>query len=116
MPVGFAFRPLIVRHFSARHAALTKLKQLQVLSLSATNIGDGGLKQLCTLPNLEYLNIGDTRVTQAGLSALKKFKKLKVIVTWNPYMSLEFRKELQAAIPGIKFGDVTDLPKPMYSE
>ena len=95
----------------ADFAVLTKLKELRVLSVSATNIGDGGLKQLATLPNLEYLNIGDTRVTEAGLSTLKKLKKLKLLVSWNPYVGAEVRKELMDAIPGIKFGSVSDMPE-----
>jgi len=92
-------------------AQLAKLKKLRSLSLSATEIGDAGLKGLCSLPALEYLNIGDTKVTDAGLAELKK---LKILVSWKPAVSDERRKELEAAIPGIKFGDVNDLPDPIY--
>jgi hypothetical protein len=95
-------------------AHLVTLKKLRSLSLSATEIGDAGLQQLCSLPDLEYLNIGDTRVTDAGLAGLKKLRKLKMLVTWNPRVSDERRKELEAAIPGIKFGHAGDLPDPIY--
>jgi hypothetical protein len=95
-------------------AALAKLKKLRSLSLSATEIGDAGLKALCSLPDLEYLNIGDTRVTDAGLAELKTLPKLKVLVTWKPVVSAERKKELGVAIPGLRFGDVSDLPDPIF--
>jgi len=95
-------------------AQLAKLKKLRSLSLSATEIGDAGLKEICSLPDLEYLNIGDTQITDAGLAELKKLKKLKVLVSWKPAVSDERKKELEAAIPGIKFGAVNDLPEPIY--
>jgi hypothetical protein len=96
-------------------AQIAKLKKLRSLSVSATHISDAGMKEICTLPELEYLNIGDTDITDAGLAELKKLTKLKVLVTWKPVVSEERRRELKAANPGLKFGEVLEMPDPIFN-
>lgn len=53
-------------------ASLKGMKELQVLNLYGTPIGDEGLKHLETLTGLKNLTLKRTAVTAAGVSALRK--------------------------------------------
>lgn len=60
-------------------AAVSRLKNLQVLALTNTNVDDAGLKHLAGLKNLIYLDLQNTPVTDEGLKTLAGFKSLKKV-------------------------------------
>src|SRR5262249_47050285 len=47
------------------------------VNLGGTKVTDAGLKELKELKNLRELNLGDTQVTGAGLKELKELKNLQ---------------------------------------
>jgi len=53
------------------------------------------------LANLEYLNLYGTKVTDAGLEALKGLKNLKKLYVWQTGVTDAGAAKLTAAIPGI---------------
>jgi hypothetical protein len=61
------------------------------------------LKELAPLTNLEFLHIGSTQVTDAGLPSLNGLKKLKhLVVTYLPGVTGEGIEKLQAEIKGLE--------------
>ncbi len=65
----------------AAAAALASSKNLDGLNLSVTGIGDIGLQALCNeLRALTHLNLAATRVTDAGLPALRRLGVLDSLV------------------------------------
>lgn len=62
---------------------LTSLKNLTVLSMWRTNVGNNGVSHLSQLKNLKKLNIGFTSVTRAGISWVSKSNHLTLLETWG---------------------------------
>ena len=61
------------------------------------------LQHLEPLKNLEFLHIGSTQVTDAGLEHLQGLKKLKhLIVTFLPGVSRDGVTKLKAALPQLE--------------
>jgi hypothetical protein len=44
---------------------------IKTLLLYKTQVSDPGLERLAKLPALEFVNVGESRVTELGVSALK---------------------------------------------
>jgi len=110
---------------------LRKLTSLQTLNLFRTNLGDIGLADLKDLRQLRVLLIGGTRVTDAGLVHLRRFNRLQKLSLFQTQVtdagipnlkllsSLEQllisgtqitelgTKELQKALPNLKFSEQT---------
>ncbi len=59
--------------------AVTKLKNLRILILSDTNIGDDGMKPLVELQKLHRLDLKRTKVSDEGLKPLLQLKELYVL-------------------------------------
>jgi hypothetical protein len=55
------------------------MPQIEVLSLQGNHFTDKGLEYLAALPNLEtlWMGVGSTRITDAGLEHIEKFKSLQ---------------------------------------
>jgi hypothetical protein len=51
---------------------LAGLKGLRSLDLGRTRITDAGLKELAGLKDLRVLDLGETQITPAGVAALQK--------------------------------------------
>ena len=51
---------------------MAKLKQLQSLNLTFTQVTDAGLKDLAKLKQLQRLDLTFTQVTDAGVAELQK--------------------------------------------
>ena len=112
-------------------AHLRNLDSLQTLNLFRTNLGDQGLARLKNLTQLQTLLIGGTKVTDAGLVYLKRFPQLKKLSLFQtqvtdlciPYLRMLSNleqllisgtritdagaKELQRALPKLKFSEQT---------
>lgn len=58
-------------------ASLAGLGGIVGIDLSETYVSDDGLHVLSTLPDLEYLQLGDTSITDAGLLTLQDCVSLK---------------------------------------
>jgi hypothetical protein len=107
--------------------AVAKMKNLRILSIGNTDIGDKGFAALAALPKLEELHMIGTKVTEKGSLAIGRFpalrklrigmhqitdatareiakiKTLKELDLFNTMVSGEGRKAIQDALPGIKF-------------
>ena len=52
--------------------AIASLKNLKILDLAETAIGDAGLASLAVIPGLQKLYLSGSRVTDAGVQAFLK--------------------------------------------
>ncbi len=77
---------------------LAPLKQLQVLDLSGSQVGDAGLKDLAALKGLRSLALYGTKVTDKGLKDLAAVKQLEVLFVRNEVTD-EGLRQLQKALP-----------------
>ena len=82
---------------------LPKMKNLIRLDLSDMEIGSGSLEAVAQLPNLEWLNLHNTQVTDEGLLKLKTLSKLKKVYLWNSMATLEGGEALKKEIPELEF-------------
>ncbi len=64
-------------------SGIGKLRQLRILRLSSTPVGDDGLGQLQGLQDLEWLALNGTNVTDAGMKDLARLKKLRMVELRN---------------------------------
>ncbi len=64
---------------------LTKLSKLKRFSANDTPLGDAGMALLEQAPDLEYICIYQTTVTDAGLAHLKGLKKLRTLEINNEH-------------------------------
>jgi hypothetical protein len=72
------------------------------------------LASLKTLPNLTYLNLYGTKVTDAGLEHLKGMKFLRNVYVWQTKVTEAGAKKLKAALPNVDVStgwDLSAMPK-----
>ncbi|MNL56507.1 Leucine Rich repeats (2 copies) [compost metagenome] len=62
---------------------IAKLKNLTKLHLEHTGVTDQGIAQIKSLPHLEYLNVIDTKIGDAGLKNIATIKGLRSIYVWQ---------------------------------
>jgi internalin A len=55
------------------------LKNLQWLNLGKSRITDDGLKDLTALKSLQWLGLDETQITDSGLKPLAEMKELEVL-------------------------------------
>jgi hypothetical protein len=60
-----------------------KMRQLEWLSLDECQVGDATLAAISECPNLWHLNLGRSLITDDGLVALSRLKKLHVVYLWS---------------------------------
>ena len=78
-----------------RLPCLARLKRLRFLDLSNTRITDAGLKQLEVLPRLCSLGLRDTPVSDDGLKQLKRLKQLRGLDLSNTRITDAGLKQLE---------------------
>jgi uncharacterized membrane protein len=79
--------------------SITKLKNLQKLSLENTKITDNGLQNLKTLSYLEYLNLYGTQVTDKGIQWLYPLKNLQNLYIWQTKITPQGVTDLKKNLP-----------------
>jgi hypothetical protein len=97
----------------ARLKLMAALKDLKVLNLSMSSVGDVGVKELAPLKSLHSLNLSYTRVRDAGLKELAPLKSLQSLdlsftgVSGVGLKELASLKDLQSLhLAGIPLTDV----------
>jgi hypothetical protein len=83
---------------------LSRLSQLRELYLGGTNISDAGLAELKGLAGLQELDLLGTKVSDAGVKDLSGFTELRILTVWKTGVSDAAVKDLQTALPNLKFG------------
>lgn len=83
---------------------LVALKNLNSLTITNTGLDDDGLAVLSTLPELVHIDIGDNRVTDAGLvKTAKNFKSLRSLrCTVSDTLTTIGLKKFQSLRPDVK--------------
>lgn len=76
-------------------AALSRLSDLEELTLSAPNVGDGGVAFLAVLKRLRYIDLGRTRVSRRGLAYLGRCSQLEYIGLLQTSVTIEAIRELR---------------------
>ena len=76
------------------------LKNLRVLNLNDTRVGDEGLAHLSGLTNLEQLRLQSTQVTDAGLSHIGPLANLTVVWLSGSRVTAAGADQLREALPG----------------
>jgi hypothetical protein len=71
-------------------AAIATLRGLERLELQDTPVSDEGAKHLHGLPKLEFINLGDTKVTQNGICDLSASLPSTHHILYGPDRSWKF--------------------------
>jgi len=77
-------------------------KNLSILGLNQTDIGDADMEMIGAFTNLKALFLVGTKVTDASIPHLKKLKNLKRLDITGGKISAQGKQELQAAMPGLE--------------
>jgi mono/diheme cytochrome c family protein len=80
---------------------IAKLTQLLKLRLNKVPVNDEGVKTLTTLPNLHYLNLYATQVTDSLTSSLKHFVKLNQLYVGQTAITKSAVSELSLIQPNL---------------
>ncbi len=80
--------------------AQTKLKRLNLDDIG--DVGDAGMEHVSKIITLEWLHVGKTNITDAGLDKLKSLSNLKELVINNTVVSKNAIKALQEKLPNLK--------------
>ena len=77
-------------------------KNLSILGLNQTNIGDADMKFIGTFTSLKSLYLVGTKITDASIPHLKELTNLQRVDIVGTKISPQGKKDLQAAMPGLK--------------
>jgi len=77
-------------------------KNLSILGLNQTNIGDADMELIGTFTNLKSLALVGTKITDASIPHLKKLKNLQRVDIVGTKISQQGKQDLQATMPGLK--------------
>ena len=78
-------------------AKLVKLRRLDLFGLE--NLTDVGIRKISDLKHLEWLHLGKTSVTSAGLSILEDLPKLRTLNLHNSKVAWDDKKAIKAKFP-----------------
>lgn len=81
---------------------LASLPNLKYLGLHSTEISDDGMDALLKLPVLSELELSNTQITDTGLTKLGDMRQLKVLYLHNNAISADAIGRLQERLPGCK--------------
>jgi hypothetical protein len=81
---------------------LAQLKNLRMLNLRQTKMGDDGLRQLAVLPKLERLHLDETLVTDRGLAYLKNLPSLRKLELNRANVTSAGVRRLKASLPQLE--------------
>jgi hypothetical protein len=93
-PRNVNYSKLSIREISEKQTLIT-------VDLSGTNASDDDVRVLSALPDLEYLVLDSTNVTDACLEPLKQCKKLQLLSLHGCEISNDALAELQRSLPGL---------------
>ena len=88
-------------------AYVKNLRQLQTLLIGGTRVTDAGLINLKLLKELKKLSLFQTQVTDAGIPHLKVLSKLESLLISGTKITEEGTRELQRALPRLRFSENT---------
>jgi hypothetical protein len=76
------------------------------------------LQNLSKLKHLQYLNLVNTHISNAGLETLKEIKSLKKVYLWQSKVNLVGVESLRKALPNceINVGEELIINKPIESK
>ena len=100
-----AFRNLRSLGLSGTHTndedvrKLTRLTKIEVLRLADTDVTDGGVQWLLRLPKLRILSLRGTVISDAGLLKLCGHNSLQYVDVGDTYVTEVGRHQLQTALP-----------------
>lgn len=60
--------------------AIGRIRRLDYLNLTGSNVGDAGMPHLAGLEQLRFFALGDTKVTDAALPVLARLPSLKILI------------------------------------
>ena len=79
------------------------MPELTWLNLDKTTITDAGIASLVPLQKLEWMHLGSNDLTDASVESLAQLKGLKqLILTFNPGITADGQAKLQEALPNCK--------------
>lgn len=90
-------------------ASLAKFRNLEVLVLNETQVGDAVAKAAADLPRLRRLALRSTQLTDAGLESLGKSTSLQSLFVGQSKVTGQGAAALQAAKPGLRLVAEVDL-------
>ena len=76
------------------------LAKVPYLNLSNTKITDAGLKEMAKFKNLKILDLSSTQITDAGLKELAKLQNLGILELYSTKITGVGVAELKKALPG----------------
>jgi len=88
-------------------AHIRKLTQLQTLLIGGTKVTDAGLVHLKRLSKLKKLSLFQTQVTDAGIPHLLVLSNLEQLLISGTKITDAGARELQRALPKLKFSEQT---------
>ena len=88
-------------------ADLRDLRELRVLLIGGTRVTDVGLVHLRRFNRLQKLSLFQTQVTDAGIPSLKVLSSLEQLLISGTKITDLGAKELQKALPNLKFSEQT---------
>jgi len=83
---------------------LSKLEQLNYLSLANTTIDDAGLEHLAELENLRVLNLHSSNITKASLPMLRSMTGLQKVFLFNTKISVDKFEEFAVSNSRLQVG------------
>ena len=82
-------------------AVLSELKNLTLLHLENSSVGDNDLEHLRGSTRLQYINLYGTGVTDAGLKPLEGLKHLRKLYVWQTKVSYDAAQEMEKGTAGL---------------
>ncbi len=87
------------KYHRCRIRRLAKLPNLKFLNLAHTGISDHGLKHIGNISGLETLDLTSTMIADAGLVHLYELKNLKILTLAGTDVTAAGAEKLQKALP-----------------
>lgn len=81
------------------------LPQLEALNLSETKITDASVRHVAKLKYLRKLNLQGDKITDAGLNALKRSTKLKSLNLKETQITVRGKRDLHKSLPNCEIRD-----------
>jgi hypothetical protein len=90
-------------------AGIARLTDLEHLRIRGGEIGDEGLRHICQLRSLRFLNLPQARLTDAGLSELHRLPHLELLRIGSPLITDAGMAEI-AGLRSLRWLHLIDIP------